>query len=390
MSKKITEFIFSKKLTAFIFVIIISLFCIFNLPSFAKTLKNFDSIPEDFTTLKNQVVLDYDFWHYKKGDLINLNGFAHNFMGQRSMNETIKLNNNKLVNINSNVNVELQSQALFELNSFLSEKETPLVFILAPFKINKFNDELPPSIEDYRNINADTFLENLRSEGLKTFDFRDKIKEEQIDHYSLFFKSDHHWTPEAGFWAFTKIAALLEDEYGIDVDKKITDFNNYQVDIYRDWFLGSLGKRTGVYYAGVDDISHIYPKFETSLRFQIPSISLDVKGSYKDVIFNYRCLEKIDYFNSDPYVLYSYGDNPLVKITNEEALNLKKLLIVKDSFSNVFHPYFSLYFKQVDVIDLRYYKDVLLKEYICANKPDYVLFLYDPAVLPDIAMFTFE
>ena len=50
-------------------------------------------------------------------------------------------------------------------------------------------------------------------------------------------------------------------------DEEALDIKNYEVNTYRNWFLGSIGKRVGIYYAGIDDIDLIYPKFDTLLSF---------------------------------------------------------------------------------------------------------------------------
>ncbi|RXD25174.1 hypothetical protein EJB02_22500, partial [Acinetobacter baumannii] len=54
---------------------------------------------------------------------------------------------------------------------------------------------------------------------------------------------------------------------GLVLDEGYTDLNQYEQISYPQSFLGSLGKRTGYGYAGMDDFIVIKPMFETNLTY---------------------------------------------------------------------------------------------------------------------------
>ncbi len=285
--------------------------------------------------------------------------------------------------------VKQYAENLIVLNEYLEEKGTDMLYIQAPYKISAYDDQLPFGVEDTHNEAADSLLEQL-SGSVDYIDMREKMYQSGLDQYDYFFVTDHHWLPEAGFWAFGEIAQVLNSDYGFAIDEELADIEQYNIDVYEDWFLGSWGKRVGPYLAGVDDISIITPTFETSLHIVIEDENIDASGSFEDVMFNYDLLDDVDYWNENPYQAYICAVEPFISITNEMAETSKKILIVQDSFGRVVTPYLALGCSQVDVIDLRYYKEMSLLEYLESNEYDMVLFVYNPSGLENENCFVFD
>ena len=190
-----------------------------------------------------------------------------------------------------------------------------------------------------------------------------------------FFYTDHHWKPEFAFYTFNKVAKVLNNNYGFNISEDITNQLNYDKKIYSNYFLGSLGKRVGKYYAGLDDISLITPKFETDLRYEIPSHNVDKQGSFSETILDYGHIEVKDYYNKNPYAVYTGGDFAFSRITNN-LIKDKKVLLIRDSFGCAFAPFLSLGVSQLDIVDLRINKDIVISEYVLENDIDIVLILY--------------
>lgn len=299
-----------------------------------------------------------------------------------------KLNNGYLYFLSDKTeNVDSYSENLIELQSYLDEKEIDLLYIQAPSKVSQYDNQLADGIEDYSNENADEFLSRI--DGIVDYiDLREEMYEDGLNQYDYFFKTDHHWTPEAAFWAFGNVAETLNSDYGFEIDESLWDINNYNVEVYEDWFLGSQGKRVGTWLAGVDDISIITPIFETDFTFEVPANDIYKTGDFSETMFAYENLEK-DYWNLSSYHTYIGGDYPLNNITNNLNTDGKKVLLVRDSFACTFAPFLALGCSELDTIDLRYYKDESLMEYIDNNDYDMVIFLYNPGAIYD-EMMTFD
>jgi hypothetical protein len=100
-----------------------------------------------------------------------------------------------------------------------------------------------------------------------------------------------HWKPESGFWATGLICEELSSRYGFEYNEYYTDINNYNLKVYEDWFLGTEGKKVGRYFTarGVDDITLITPKFETSMVEKQPMKNQTRSGSFEETV----CIRKI-------------------------------------------------------------------------------------------------
>lgn len=331
----------------------------------------------------------YNDGFYGKYAFINVNGLVHRLLNQRSMNDVVKLDNGYLTEVVPSVDVSAQTAETIRLYEGLAGQGVDFLYVQTPYKISKYASCLPVGVEDSSNSNADALLAGLTGAGVPALDLREWFYEEGIDQYSLFFKTDHHWTPEAAFTAFTQIIKTMEADWGITVDSFYTDPEHYETRTYEDWFLGSRGKRVGLYYGGVDDISVLYPSFETQMSLNVPSEEIFRSGSFQEVIFDYANIEEKDYFEKNPYHVYIGDEYPFVRHSNPSAPCEKKLLIVKDSFVLPVQAYLSLCFTQVDVIDLRLYEEKSLYEYIEETGPDMVLVMYNPYMLLEENGFSF-
>jgi hypothetical protein len=326
---------------------------------------------------------------YYKNSLINLFGIASKTMNMRIINDVsdsntiYKLDNEQITFINPHNNVNFQASNIIKLNTSLASMDIPLVYVQAPFKINKFDNQLPYEVEDYTNINADIFLKEIQSGGVKSLDLREQIKNEGLNYDTLFFNTDHHWKPETGLWSSRVIAEMLKEEFGFRIDESHYHLNRYSITPYKDLFLGSQGKRVGSAYAGVDDIHLLTPKFDTYFNYYLPHDNLVRTGDFSEVMLFLENLDRTDYFNSDPYSVYTGGNYPLKIIKNKNSHNDKKVLLVSDSFSLVVTPFLSLAAKELHTIDLRYFKDTSLFEYVKEVQPSIVIILYNPGALVD-------
>jgi len=325
----------------------------------------------------------------RKNDMINAYGLVQKALGRRYINDAadsskdiVKLKNGQITFI-VNKNDELIEKSInnaTDFSRYLETKGIDYLFIQAPHKINPKNNLLPAGVKDYSNANADAFLKGIEANGVNTFDLRDEMDNQDLDHYSMFFNTDHHWKPAAGLWAAREICKKLNSNFGFSIDTSVLDSDKFTSTVYKDAFLGSEGKRIGKYYAGVDDIELLIPKYETSLTNYIVKkngAQLTRKGSFENTLISKVNLEPVDYYNKNPYAAYTGGDYPLEVIINK-SINGKKIVFFRDSFSCVVTPFLSLAAcNELHIIDPRYYKGSV-RDYIDKVNPDIVISLHNP------------
>ncbi|MBR5094944.1 MAG: hypothetical protein IK095_07605 [Oscillospiraceae bacterium] len=326
-----------------------------------------------------------------KEALVTLNGGIQRLLGKREVNERYLLDNGHMTYIIRELDMSGIAQDTADLAGALASQELPFLYVQLPFKLDEQDKQLPPGVEDYSNENADRFLQILQEAGVDTLDLRERERAEGLDHYSLFFRTDHHWTPDAGLWAAGEIAAALEErDPSFAADPALFDVAHYERELLRGVFLGSHGRRVGPWYAGVDDICVLTPRFETHLRFSVPSQSIWREGSFAETLLFQEKLAPADLMESDCYDVYCGGQYDWMCIENAAGGSGKRLLVLQDSFDLVVLPFLALGYDAVEAIDLRLWDGDLL-DYIDETRPDMVLIIYNPGALEDnnLDMFDF-
>lgn len=317
-----------------------------------------------------------------KNSFINLNGLIARYMGQRCVNNVIKLDNGHLYSLYSKEKEKdlfFSATQITKLCNMQKENGGHFLFVLAPSQIPKYDSIIPIGYNDYLNQDSDELLCLLRLKKVPILDLRDEMVNDNLRHSDAFFVTDLHWKPETGFWAYTKIMNYLSQSGIIEpISSLYSDINEYNIDVYKDFFLGYYGKRTGIYYAGIDDFAVITPKYKTDLSVEIPSKKIFKQGAFKDVMIDYSMIKK-DYFSMNPYSGYGYGNQGLKIYRNENAPIDLKVLSIRDSFANASTTFLPLVINTCDEIDMRHYIGNFM-EYYTEFQPDIIIILVHSAV----------
>lgn len=315
---------------------------------------------------------------YDKFGFVNLNGAVCNALGQQEMNGVVKLNNGYLLTTygyTSDETLREYADSVVRLNDYLKARGTSLVYVNTPYTSSKYDPQLPTGIKDYGNDNSDRFLTMLEDAGIDTIDFRETMHDDGINQYNMMYKTDHHWTTEAGFYAYGVLEDYIVDKTGCEVDERISDINNYTVTKYEKWHLGSRGQRTGIYYAGIDDFDLIIPNFETSIQNEGGRV-----GNMQDLIINMEPLADKDYQSRYTYDHVLGGS--MTKYVNVDCKNDIRILNICDSYGLASNPYLIMGFNEVDSV---YNYDItgITPEFIEDYDPDVMILMYYPNFLQE-------
>ncbi|MGN8897941.1 DHHW family protein [Flavonifractor sp. HCP28S3_F3] len=284
--------------------------------------------------------------------------------------------------------VDARAEATAEFAGALEELGVPYLYVAAPQKIQRGGDTLPKGLEENGNATCDAYLEGLDRLGVDYIDLRPLFESNGI-YSNWFFYTDHHWKPEAAFFAWQYLAGELDVRYGIETPSILTDPNNWQTTVLEDFFLGSQGKRVGSLYAGVDDFTIYTPKFDTNLTYVNSDGSFNRSGPFEQsVCFPERVAEK-DWFNGNPYTYYSGGDYGMATMINHNNPDGPKVVLLRESFSCTMAPFLSLSCSELTTIDLRHFTGDLM-ETMEELEPDLVLTLYTASTAGLDNMFEFS
>ncbi len=326
---------------------------------------------------------------YNRLDLIAVNGLFNRLILKQKIddvnpvNTVYKLNNGQLTYYYPDFGVRIAHKNIKVLNQYCESVGTKLLYVQAPIKIDKYDNQLPHGLPDYPNGNADKFLAGLDTLGIDYLDFREVIHDAGFVYKDLFFNTDHHWTTETGFWAYQYLMNYLGENYGLEYDEANVDEDNFTFVTMKDSFIGSLANRVGTLYAGVDDFTYIYPNFDTDFewtRYNEQGVAtLTRTGDFTDTVMFKERTENADLALAYRDNIYFNGNPAIAKITNNNVED-GRVLVIQDSFGKPVSAFLSLNFHQTDVMDLRDYAEMTVLDYLKANeKYDYIIILYNPS-----------
>ena len=339
---------------------------------------------------------------FGKNTFISYYGLTQRLLGKRQIldsSETenvTRLNNGWLTFTYPEFDGTQYAENTAEFQQWLAERGIPFLYVETPFKVSKYDPQLPLGVEDYNNSNADLFLSVLAEKQVPYMDLREVMREQGLDHYEMFNRTDHHWTSEASFWCVQQLYPAICDTLGETVNQALLAEESYQWTTYEDIFLGSEGRRAGIPYGGMDDFTVITPLFETSIRGSRPYESIksrrEAEGTFEETLLHTEILEREDVYNRACDDVY--GSNYALQVTEnlDETVSDKTILVLKDSFGRPVVDFLANAFREVHAVDLRKLTDVGIREYVQEIEPDMVIVLYNPGQLRESqgVIYTFE
>lgn len=227
-----------------------------------------------------------------------------------------------------------------------------LSFLLVPTSGLVLPEKLPPYA---RMFDQTSCIEQVQ-QGMGDYSFIDvrdafaASKDRQ-----LYYRTDHHWTSHGAFVAYEQwCKAAGYDCGGADA---------YDVTTVTEEFRGSLYSKILDHDSAWDSIC-VYKK-KDSAAFRITKDGVPAVGFYDEAKLGEK--DKYGYFFGG-----NYGE---VIIENEDG-GEGNLLVVKDSFANSFVPFLAENYRNVYMVDLRYYKGNM-KTYLQEKEITDVLVLYN-------------
>lgn len=215
--------------------------------------------------------------------------------------------------------------------------------------------------------------QEIENQGFPVLDTK-----EELGGRLRFYTTDHHWTVETAFYTAGRVINKLNQEYGFQLEEELLDRDNYDELRWEDSFLGSLGIRTGKYFAGKDDFVMPEPIFQTEFVYEHlveGNLEKAREGSFIEAFVDLSVLNDPEYHNKYNACLNGgYVENIILNRQNKNGL---KMLVIADSFARPMVQYLSLCFQETLYLDPQEgrYNDSLIK-YIEENRPDIVVVMY--------------
>lgn len=318
---------------------------------------------------------------YKREAYINFYGWIQKVMGKHVIvdigyGELYKTKYGQITYAVPKQDVSEELESMYRLKKELDQYGIPLLYVQAPFKLPPDEQQLPDNVKDHANENADRFLKGLDAAEIDYLDLRKNYWSKGLDQNRLFFNTDHHWTINGAFNSYQEIAEKLNSEYGFRIDRKYTDLNNYNQEVFKDCYIGSMGRRVGEAYGGTDDFTLITPKFDTDYTVYERDYGGEkvFEGSFREAVLTGSYIAPGTPPETNRYAVY-HGDNAELEFVNHNVRS-GKILMIKDSFGLPVYSFLSTGVHEVRALDVRLFKDSVA-EYAKKYHPDVVIILYN-------------
>lgn len=253
----------------------------------------------------------------------------------------------------SQVSPKEYAMRIVRLKQAIAEKDTRVVVMLYP---SLYNEVWTDEYYGIPYTNYTEMIEELvayfRYYGIDYIDYNEIYANQGKSAEDLFYKTDHHWRVETAFDGFAILTEHLNEKYGENLDLYYTDLDNYKVETYENYFIGSQGRDAGVSYVGADDFTYIVPCFDTDYIYEYLSTSGDnivFEGDFEDTLMNLRIIEEEDYYERDLYGVYMGSVRRYDNVTNCSVENGLKVLFLRDSFASPLASFFSAYCSNMEL-----------------------------------------
>lgn len=236
-----------------------------------------------------------------------------------------------------------------------SQSKIPVRMMLVPDAANVLNHSLPALAKPEDQTQMFSMVRKDLGDSVEWIDVSTELNKHKTE--KIYYKTDHHWTTLGAFYAFQAAAPSL----GIEGDLS-GKYVSYAVS---DSFNGMLASKSGVNLGEKEQID-IYVPTEEDTDLIVDYVD---EGKRSTSLYDSSKLKE-----KDQYTLFLGGNSSLLDIRTVST-STKRLLLVKDSFANSFIPFLTPYYREIVVVDPRYYSGTI-NDLMDSYRISEVLFLY--------------
>lgn len=236
-----------------------------------------------------------------------------------------------------------------------SQSKIPVRMMLVPDAANVLNHSLPALAKPEDQTQMFGMVRKDLGDSVEWIDVSTELNKHKTE--KIYYKTDHHWTTLGAFYAFQAAAPSL----GIDGDLS-GKYVSYAVS---DSFSGMLASKSGVNLGEKEQID-IYVPTEEDTDLIVDYVD---EGKRSTSLYDSSKLKE-----KDQYTVFLGGNSSLLDIRTVST-STKRLLLVKDSFANSFIPFLTPYYREIVVVDPRYYSGTI-NDLMDSYRISEVLFLY--------------
>lgn len=293
-----------------------------------------------------------DFW-------VSLKSWIDLLAGKRKSNGVFKGKDNYLLEDISRPNETQLKMNLTAMKKFQKQyKDIPMYMMLVPNAANIEADKLPHYAVTEDQDMQFSKIKNSLGTSFNWVDVESTLKKHKSE--EIYYHTDHHWTTLGAYYGYQALAKAMKYD-----TSKAPVMKSYAV---TNAFNGTLSATSG-YETGYEEPMYIYAPEDLKKAPQVVVNNINEKKKTATLYDTSKLKEK------DKYALFLGGNYPILDIRTT-ADTTDRLLMIKDSYANSVIPFLTSYYREIIVIDPRYYYDDI-SNVMEKNKITSVLFLYN-------------
>lgn len=239
-----------------------------------------------------------------------------------------------------------------------ANKDIPVYMMLVPNAANVLSDKLPKLAVTADQTEQFKQVRETLGNRVTWVDAQKALKDHSEE--EIYYHTDHHWTTLGAYYAYQELAKTMKLDTG-----KAPKLQPYAV---TSDFNGTLSAVSG-YESGYREPIYIYAAENTADEVGVVVNYVDEKKKTA-TLYDESKLE-----GKDKYALFMGGNYGMIDIRTT-ADSTDRLVLIKDSYANCMIPFLTPYYREIIVIDPRYYYGDIQKV-MEENKITNVLFLYN-------------
>lgn len=300
---------------------------------------------------KSDQFLGRDFW-------VSLKTKADLLLGKKDSNGVFKGADGYLLEEISVLDEASYKENMDAVTAFAARyPDLKMHMLIAPNAANILKEKLPAfAVTEDQNAQLKRTEEIVSAAGIQWIDAAKTLNQHKNE--EIYYRTDHHWTTKGAYYAFQEAAGdlgILQEEMTAFVPHTVTEEFN-----------GTLSATSGYERSRRENIDIYLPKKNDT---EVVVNYVEEKEKSASMYSSEKLEEK------DKYGMFLNGNHALVDIKTTSEKN-RRLLILKDSYANCFVPFLTPYYREIVLVDPRYYYgdlDDLIEE----DRITDVLFLYN-------------
>lgn len=238
------------------------------------------------------------------------------------------------------------------VHALANNVDIPVYFALIPGAAEIQGDMLPENAPT--DSQSDVIDLAYAESGARNVDMLSSLSSHDGEY--IFYRTDHHWTTLGAFYGYDALRGMM----GLPP----ADIGSFRRETVSESFYGTAYSSSGFSWVKPDRIEIFVPDNDDVTLTNYNTGSPVTTPLYDDSFLQVK----------DKYAFFLGGNSPRISIQTENA-DKPKLCIFRDSFADCFVPFLLRDFSQIDLLDLRYYKDSV-SAYIRDGGFDMVLVMY--------------